>query len=211
KRFEASTYLCFGLFVLPWTRHVSDCRELLQRALELENRNGDLMWASYTSCELNSCRLFAGDPLPELQREAECGFAFAEKARFGLCMDGVTTVLGLIRTLRGLTPKFGCFDDIQLNELQFEHHLSSEPLLAIAACRHWIRKLQARYLAGDYAAAMDALSRAQQLLWTSTSFFEEAEYHFYGALLRGALYDAVAAVGDGRMSLPSAEPAQHVE
>ena len=49
------------------------------------------MWASYTCCELNSWCLFAGDPLPELQREAECGFAFAEKARFGICMDGVTT------------------------------------------------------------------------------------------------------------------------
>jgi PAS domain S-box-containing protein len=211
KRFEASTYLCFGLFVLPWTKHVRVCRDLLQRAFEIANRNGDLMWASYTSCELNSCRLFAGDPLPELQREAERGFTIAEKAGFALCMDGTTTVLALSRTLRGLTPKFGSFDDIQLNELQFEHHISSKPHLAIAACRHWVRKLQARYLAGDYMAALDALSRAQQLLWTSTSFFEEAEYFFYGALLRGALYDAVAAVGDGRMSLPSVEPAQHVE
>src|SRR5262249_17396996 len=43
------------------------------------------------------------------------------------------------------------------------------------------------YLAGDYAAAMDALSRAQQLLWTSTSFFEQAEYDFYGALTRAAV------------------------
>ena len=119
--------------------------------------------------------------------------------------------LGLIRTLRGLTPKFGCFDDSQLNELQFEHHLSSEPLLAIVACRHWVRKLQARYLAGDYAAAMDASSRAQQLLWTSTSFFEEAEYHFYGALLPGALCDPVEADGDRRTSTRPAEPAQHVE
>src|SRR4029077_14016489 len=55
------------------------------------------------------------------------------------------------------------------------------------------------------------LLRAQQLLWTSTSFFEEAEYCFYGALLRGALYDAVAADGDGRTSLPSVETTQHVD
>jgi PAS domain S-box-containing protein len=206
KRFEASTYLSFGLFVVPWTKQVRACRGLLQRAFEVANRNGDLMWASYTCCELNSCSLFAGDPLPELQRQAEYGFAFAEKAHFGLCMDGSTTVIALIRTLRGLTPKFGCFDDIQLNELQFEHHLSSKPHLAIVACRHWVRKLQARYLAGDYAAAMDALSRAQQLLWTSTSFFEEAEYDFYGALLRGALYDPVGDNRDGRTSTRAAEP-----
>jgi PAS domain S-box-containing protein len=211
KRFEASTYLCFGLFVLPWTKHVRVCRDLLQQALEIANRNGDLMWASYTCCELNSCLLFAGDPLPELQREAEWRFAFTEKARFGQCMDGVTTVLALIRTLRGLTPKFGFFGDIQLDELQFEDHLSSQPHLAIVACRHWIRKLQARFLAGDYAAAMDAISRAQKLLWTSTSFFEEAEYHFYGALLRAALCDAAVADRDGGASSPSVEQAQHLE
>jgi PAS domain S-box-containing protein len=203
KRFEASTYLCFGLFVLPWTKHVRVCRDLLQRALEIANRNGDLMWASYTSCELNSCRLFAGDPLPELQHEAERGFTIAEKADFGLCMDGTTTVLALSRTLRGLTPKFGCFDDSQHNEVEFEHHITRQPHLTLVACRHWVRKLQARFIAGDYASAMDALSRAQKLLWTSTSFFEEAEYHFYGALLRGALCDTVPADGYGGASSPA--------
>jgi hypothetical protein len=47
--------------------------------------------------------------------------------------------------------------------------LSSNPALAIAACWYWIRKLQARYIAGDYATAMDAASKAQGLLWTSSS------------------------------------------
>ena len=30
----------------------------------------------------------------------------------------------------------------------------------MVACWYWIRKLQARYIAGDYAAAMDAASKA---------------------------------------------------
>jgi len=77
--------------------------------------------------------------------------------------------------------------------------------ISLVACRHWVRKLQARYLAGDYSAALDALSRAQQCFGPRPRFFEEAEYCFYGALLRGALYDAVAADGDGRTSLPSVE------
>src|SRR5262249_35655245 len=186
-------------------------RDLLQRALELDDRNGDLMWASYTSCELNSCRLFAGDPLPDVQREAERGFTIAEKAGFGMCMDGTRTVLAFTRTLRGLTPSFGHFDDPQHDELEFQHRISSQPQLDLVACRHWVRMLQARYLAGDHAAAMDASSRAQRLLWTSTSFFEEAEYHFYGGLLRAALCDPVEADGDGRTDALPAEPAQHVE
>ena len=80
-----------------------------------------------------------------------------------------------------------------LDELRTEYHLSSNPALAIAACWYWIRKLQARYIAGDYVPAMDAASKAQPLLWTSVSLFEEAEYHFYGALARAACWDSALA------------------
>ncbi|MGF6935488.1 PAS domain S-box-containing protein [Paraburkholderia sp. UCT70] len=189
KRFEASTYLCFSLFVVRWTKHVRACRDLLRRAFEAANRIGDLTHGAYTCSLLNSDLLFAGEPLPAVQGEAEHGLAFAEKARFGLSIDLITTQLALVRTLRGLTPKFGCFDDGQFAELRTENHLSSNPALAIAACWYWIRKLQARYMASDYAAAVDATSKAQPLLWTSVSFFEEADYHFYGALARAAYWD----------------------
>ncbi len=55
----------------------------------------------------------------------------------------------------------------------------------MAECWYWTRKLRARYLCGDYTTAMAAAARAQALLGTSSSFFEEAEYHFYAALAAG--------------------------
>ncbi|MGF6297954.1 PAS domain S-box protein, partial [Paraburkholderia sp. WC7.3d] len=193
KRFEASTYLCFALFVVPWMKHARACRDLLRRAFEAANRIGDLTHGAYTCSLLNSDLLFAGAPLPEVQGEAEHGLAFAEKARFGLVIDIITTQLALVWMLRGLTLKFGCLDDAQFNELRIEQHLSSNPALKLAACWYWIRKLQARYMAGDYAAAIDAASKAQRLLWTSTSNLEEADYHFYAALARAAWCDTVPA------------------
>ena len=69
----------------------------------------------------------------------------------------------------------------------------SDPVLALPECWYWIRKLQARFFAGDYASAIEASSKAQRLLWTSPSFFEMAEYHFYGALSRAASCDSAAA------------------
>ncbi|SFT50512.1 AAA family ATPase [Paraburkholderia aspalathi] len=193
KRFEASTYLCFALFVVPWMKHVRACRDLLRRAFEAANRIGDLTHGAYTCSNMNTDLLFAGAPLPEVQGEAEHGLAFAEKARFGLVIDTITTQLALIRMLRGLTLKFGCLDDAQFNELRIEQHLSSNPALKLAACWYWIRKLQARYTAGDYATALDAASKAQRLLWTSTSNFEEADFHFYAALARAARCDCAPA------------------
>ena len=54
--------------------------------------------------------------LPDIQREAEAGLAFARKIRFGLVIDIITSQLRLILTLRGLTPAFNSFNDAQFDE-----------------------------------------------------------------------------------------------
>ncbi|HTI17411.1 MAG TPA: AAA family ATPase [Trinickia sp.] len=182
KRFEARTYMNFGNVILPWRRHVRAGRELVHRAFEAANRSGDVTFAAYSRNHLNTNLLAAGDPLDAVQREAETGLAFAQKMRVGIAIDSIGSQLGLIRTLRGVTPSFGCFDDTQFNEREIERRFSANAGLAQAECRYWIRKLQARYFAGDYAAAADASSNAQRLLWTLPSHFETAEYHLYAAL-----------------------------
>jgi PAS domain S-box-containing protein len=193
KRFQARTYACFGYDVMPWTKHFRACRDLLRRAFEAANKTGDLTFAGYSCNNLNSNLLAAGDPLVEVQREAENGLEFARKARFGHVIDLITAQLGLIRTLRGLTPKFGFFDDGQFDEVRFERHLASEPVLALPECWYWTRKLQARFLAGEYASAVEATLRVQRLLRVAASLFETAEYHFYGALSHAACCDSARA------------------
>jgi PAS domain S-box-containing protein len=190
KRFQARTYLWFGQFVMPWTKHVRAGRDLMHRAFEAANKVGDLTVAAYSCDALNTNLLAAGDSLSEVQHEAENGLMLAQKARFGIVTSVITAQIGLIRTLRGLTSKFGCFDDAHFSELRFERHLASEPVLALPRCWYWIRKMQARFFAGDYESAIDLSLRARRLLWTSPSLFETAEYHFYSALARAALCDA---------------------
>ena len=191
-RYQARAYMSFGNLVMPWTRHIQTGRALVRRAFDAANKTGDLTFAAYSCNNLNTNLLATGDPLGEVQREAENGLEFARKARFGLVIDIITAQLGLIRTLRGLTPEFGSFNEERFDEGRFEHHLQSDPRLALPECWYWIRKLQARVYANDWASALEAASRAQQLLWTSPSFFEVAEYHFYDALARAAQYDAAS-------------------
>src|SRR5262249_25784609 len=133
-----------------------------------------------------------GDPLEEVQGEAERGLAFAQQMRFGAIIDRISAQLGLVRTLRGLTPVFGRFDEANFDELRIERRFAENPDLAMAECWYWIRKLQARFFAGDYGVALDAALRARRLLWASPSF-EIAEYHFYGALSRAASFDTATA------------------
>ncbi len=164
----------------------------MRSALELANKIGDLTFVGYSSNTLISNLLVAGDPLFEVQREAESDLSFALKAQFGIVIDIITAQLGLIRTLRGLTREFGSFDDEQFDEFKFEQHLSSKQ--DAESCCYRIRKLQAHFFAGNYAAAVDASERTWQLLrlWMSASFFELAEYHFYSALSSAAFYDSAA-------------------
>lgn len=193
ESFKARVYMCFGRLVIPWTKHVTTGLSLVRRAFDTAVRMGDLTFAAYSCNSIITNLLATGDPLADVQREAENGLEFARKARFGLNIDIIAVQLKLIRTLRGLTPNFSSFDEPDFDECSFEQHLDEHPTLAIAKCWYWIRKLQARVYGGDYLSAIEASSKAQDVLWTSQSCFEVAEYHFYGALARAGRYDAASA------------------
>src|SRR3984893_13184018 len=186
QRFQARTYMWYGQFVMPWTKHLRASREFTQRAFDAAYKVGDLFAVAVTFDHLNANSVATGDSLVEAQRVAENGLEFVGKARFGMVTDTIGAQLALIRTLRGLTKKFGFFDD----EASVERHFASVPAATLPQCWYWIRKLQARFFAGDYDSALDAAAKALRLLWTSPSMFETAEYHFYGALSHAASCDS---------------------
>jgi predicted ATPase/signal transduction histidine kinase/GAF domain-containing protein len=193
KRFQARTYVIFGSVVSPWTRDVRLGRDLVRRAFEAANAIGDLTFAGYCCNHLNTNLLAAGDPLDEAQREAEHGLAFTRRIRFRLASDAIEVQLGLIRMLRGLTPNFGRLDDEGFAEGEMERRFSENPDLTGPASMYWPRKLQARFFAGDYEAALEASESAQRIIWTSPSHFETAEHQYYGALCQAALWDSATA------------------
>jgi PAS domain S-box-containing protein len=189
-RYQARTYMSMGALVLPWAQHAASGTELVRRAFDAAYRMGDLTFAAYSWDQLITIFLAVGTPLAEVQTEAENGLAFAKKARFGLVVDLCGAQLGLVRTLRGLNAAWGRLDHEGYSELETERHLASNTNLGLAEFFYWTRKLQARFFARDYAAAVDASRHAQRLLWTSTAMFETADFQLYGALARAAAWDA---------------------
>ena len=174
QRFQARTFETFG-FAVPWTQHVRKGREFLFRGFDLASRIGEISYAGYACGQLTTNYLMAGDPLIEAQEQAEHGLAFARKVGFGTIEGWILGQLGLIRSLRGLTTRLGCFDDAVFRESDLERDLAGKPALALPECWYYIRKLQARFLAGEYVDALQAASRAQPmvgipcLLWRSSS------------------------------------------
>ena len=122
-------YQVFALHVAHWTQHLASCRIFLRRAFDVAQEAGDLTWASYARVDLVTNLLATGEPLGEIEREADDALDFVRSARFGLISDVIVAQLRLIRTLRGLTPDFGSFNDAEFDEGRFEQHLESNPRL----------------------------------------------------------------------------------
>jgi PAS domain S-box-containing protein len=192
ERFRVRVSQCFGYFVIPWSKHVRTGIELLRRSFTAAQEDGDLKYAVYSRDRLVTFLLAAGDPLGDLQREAENGFEFARKAKFGYIADILVGQLRLIRALRGLTPSCYSFNEAEFDEARFEQHLEADPLLVFARCWYWIRKLQASVIGQDYTAALAAAGKAAPLLETRLAEFESAEYLFYDALARSGGYDSAS-------------------
>ncbi|MBV9290020.1 MAG: serine/threonine-protein kinase PknK, partial [Hyphomicrobiales bacterium] len=181
-RLRARVYLAFGNLAKPSPRHASAAHPIARRAFEIALRAGDLTYAGFSCNNLLTQLLASGVPLADVQREAEAGLEFARRAGFGVVVALITAQLGLIRTLRGRTPVFGCFSDDGFDERHYEEQLEGGRSLGSAVCLYWIRKLQARVLAGDLAAAIAAVAKIEPLLWMTPAIFERADYHAYAAL-----------------------------
>ena len=185
--FGARTYYNFAI-VVPWTRTLREAIDPARRAFQMAKERGDPAFAAYSCHILSSIFLALGDPLDQVERELEHGMEFVR--RFGFLLDRISASLALVRTLRGKTTQFGCLDDGQCTEGSFEERATGQPTDAFLERYYWIRKLQARFFAGDYVSAIDAADKLETLYAKAASLsvimLDKEEYHFYAALSRAA-------------------------
>ncbi len=70
---------------------------------------------------------------------------------FGPQHEVILVALAIVRMLRGATARFGSLDDGLFDEQRIERDFASTSDGTAAQCWYWICKLQARFMAGDYA------------------------------------------------------------
>ena len=188
-RFKTRVYACVSQLVLPWGRHIRESYALAQRACEAGLVEGDLTYSSYAWTTRVSLRFDCGHLLSEVQAEGENALACVQKAFFVYAINLITPVLRLVQVLRGLTPMFGTFNDSKFDETRYELYLEERRFLPHDVTRYFVRKLQARFFAGDYASALAAVEKVDSILAALPHLpmtFENVEYHFYAALSHAA-------------------------
>ncbi|TAU83251.1 AAA family ATPase [Rhizobium leguminosarum] len=182
-RFKARVYTCYSCYAVPWSRHLPESIPLTRRALEVGLAAGDLVFAAATAKSLVSNLLVSGEPLQVVEHEATQFLELANKAGFGLAADTAIGLLLLVRALRGGAAG----NDTLPARSSFLQRLkgAGEPL-TLALAWHWIQEIQARFLEGDFTAAVEAEHEARKILSLTRSSIDFGEYHFYGALAHAA-------------------------
>ena len=129
-RLKARVYLAFGNLAKPSTAACSD-RAIRSRGTHSRRRSGPAISPMRLSAATISSPSFS----PAVIRSPRCSArprpGSTSRAGLGSVSSSIciTAQLQLIRTLRGLTPLFGCFNDDGFDEEQFERQLEEEPSL----------------------------------------------------------------------------------
>jgi PAS domain S-box-containing protein len=190
--FGARTYTAFAI-VVPWTRPLREGIEPSRRAFQMAKENGDPAYAAFASRGLSTILLALGHPLDQFEREGQDALEFVQ--RYGFFLDRLSAPIALARTLRGRTSKFGLLDDGAFTERSFEERITGQPSRVFLESFYWIRKLQARFFACDYASAFEAAEKVEAWYATAPALalfpLEKAECHFYAGLCRAARCEPV--------------------
>jgi len=175
-----------------WVEPIATALDFNQKAFRSAIETGDLTFACYSIYETVACLLARNDPLEAVWRETEIGLDFVRKSGFHDVADIVVSQQRFVAAMRGQTASLSLFSGGAFDEAAFEAQLASGRM-PMMVCFYWILKLQARFLAGDYAAALAAARLAEPLLWTVVMEIQKLDYVYYAALTLAALHGNAAA------------------
>jgi PAS domain S-box-containing protein len=190
--YRARTYFSMEMVVL-WTKPIGIALDYIRAAFRAGVDGGDLNIACFSCNHTITDLLLRGDHLDEVWLESERGLDVVRKVQFRDVIDVIVSQQRFIENMRGRTASFSTFSDAQFDEKAFEAQLT-EDRMATMVDWYWILKLQARFISGDYEAAIAAAQKAKALLWASDAHIQLLDYYYYGALAVAAAYETVPPV-----------------
>ena len=181
--FGGRALLVFGLHVTPWVRPIRSGQPFMQRGLEMSLAAGDLSFAAYSHRGLVSVRLFCGDPLRDIHKDAQEALAFVEASRIDLIIESIAIQRDLALSLMGRDENnsFGLPRPVEPHPGE-----GTQPLNAFFS---YAAQIQINVLAGHYADALAMAERAEKIAWCARAHQEIVDFRFYTGLAHASAYD----------------------
>ena len=180
---------CLMNVVSPWLQPLSTVIDHTQRSLCVSVETGDLVMAGASWWQRIFVTLLRGTPLDEVWRESEKGLDFVRKSGFGDMADCLVSYQRFILAMQGRTVALSNFSDRQFDEAVFEAQQLAEGKINQMRSLYWNLKLQAGFLADDYASALVAAGKVKAQLWSLIYYIEGLNYIYYTALAVAAIYE----------------------
>jgi PAS domain S-box-containing protein len=187
--YKAKTYFAMELVAI-WTQPPQTAIDYIRRAFRAGVESGDLTITCYSCNHTVTDLLVRGEYLDAVWQESERGLEFARKAQFRDVVDVIVAQQQFIQDMRGRTAHFSTLSGAEVDENAIKSQLTADRNPTVA-CWYWILKIQARFMSGDYEAAVVAAGKAKPLLWSSEAHIQLLDYHYYSALAFAADYDRV--------------------
>ena len=188
---QAKVYI-FAAITSWWTQPVATVIDFSRAAFRIAIETGDRIYACYAPYYSIAALLQRNDPLDAVWCESEMMLDFVRVAKFRDFADAIVTQQRFIATMLGRTTTFSTFSDAQFDEADFEAQLAGKRM-PLMVCSYWLVKLKARFLAGDYVAALSAGQQAQRMLSAVVGLLAWFDYFYYTALTVSALYETASA------------------
>ncbi|HEY1755265.1 MAG TPA: sigma 54-interacting transcriptional regulator [Bryobacteraceae bacterium] len=188
---QAKVYI-FAAIAAWWTQPVASVIDFSRKAFRIAIETGNRIYACYAPYYSVAALLQRNDPLDAVWCESEMTLDFVRGAKFRDFADAIVTQQRFIATMLGRTMTFSTFSDAQFDEGVFESQLTGDRM-PMMVCSYWLVKLKARFLAGDYAAALSAGQQAQPILSAVVGLLAWFDYFYYTALTVSALYETASA------------------
>jgi PAS domain S-box-containing protein len=187
---QAKVYI-FAAIAAWWTQPVASVIDFSRAAFRIAIETGNRIYACYAPYYSIAALLQRNDPLDAVWRESEMMLDFVRSAKFRDFEDAIVTQQRFIATMRGRTMSLSTFSDGRFDEGAFEAQLTGDRM-PMMVCSYWLVKQKARFLAGDYAAALSAGQQAQPMLPAVVGLLAWFDYFYYTALTVSALYETAS-------------------
>jgi PAS domain S-box-containing protein len=174
-----------------WTQPIGTAIASMQATFRGAIETGDLTFACYGVFQSVTGLLLQNDPLDAVWRESEMALDFARETKYGDSVNIIRSQQRFIATMQGRTGTFSTFSDAQFDEATFEAQMTGDRM-PLMICWYWILKLKARFLSGDYVAALAAADKAKPLLSKAAAQIQLLDYFYYTALTVAALYEGTS-------------------
>jgi PAS domain S-box-containing protein len=185
--YKGRAYFNMEMVVL-WIQPIRTAIDFIRLAFRASIDAHDLSYACFSCNHLVTDLLMQGVHLDEVWCQSQKGLEFVRKVKFRDVAEIIVSQQRFIQCMRGQTAEFSSFSDAQFDEETFEAQLTEDRMTTMV-CLHWILKLQARFMSGDYDAARAAARKAKRLLWSSETFIQSVNYYYYSALTIAALHE----------------------